>query len=252
MNRKTMNTSMIRRSSALATTALALTVGLTACGQSAPAAKEAWNKAQDRVGTYKSLTISGKGKDKGKPVDLAVEGTTDDKKLSMKGTMNGGHVEILKLDNTMYMKADEAYLKSSGSGDGSINQSTIDKMKDTWIEMPSSTMSSQDKVLRDFVEQTRDDNRPGNKTLLSDKATVTEDKVNGKDAWKIVGEDKKTTVWVSADDKFDFLKARNYNTETKVSSSEELTEYTVSNPNKEFSTGAPQGAKSLMDLMLGK
>lgn len=240
----------------LRTTAIALVLaattaaGVTGCSGSdkkAPTAKDAWNTAQDTLGTYKSLKMTAKGTDDGKPLEMSVEGTVDGKTQHITGKQGSGSFEMITVGGKTYMKANSAYYdQSSGTSSTDTDKAMGKAMADKWVEIPSST-TSELALTQSFIKDMRDDSDDDSKKLLSDKATVTDDSVDGKDAWKITSEDKKLSVWVSQDDKRDLLKASGMEGSKKDS----MSEVTFGDANKSFDIKAPSGAKSITDLMGG-
>lgn len=248
---------------ALAATA---TMGMTACGgsdspkakesskasetskaQPAPKAKDAFNKAQDAVAKYKSMEISASGKSAGKPANLSAKGELDGDPQSFDATMEGGKIQAVVTGGKNYVKGDSAYWKQVMGSEGSPQMAS--KMADKWLESPEKT-TSKDNILKELVDELKDDNSASNKKLLSDKATVTEESVNGKNAWKITSEDKKTMAWVSQEASGDLLKIEGW--EGKSSSTKDaLTGMTFPSHDKDYGIKAPAGAKSVTDLMKG-
>lgn len=241
--------SIIKKSSAALAVAATMTMGLTACGKDAPPAKDAWNKAQDKLGTYKSMAVSADGTDdKNKKTAMTINGTVDGKSTDM--TMKGdtGSAEIRVIGDKTYMKGDKGFWSSTSGG----TDATAEKMVDKWVEMPSSQSKTTDSPFKEMIKEFQDDNSDFNKKMLSDKATVESDSVNGKGAWKITSEDKKSIAWVSDDDKFDLLKIQGDNVSKSTSgSSGKLSQVTINNHDQEVKVEKPADAKSLTDLMLG-
>lgn len=242
-----------RKACAVATAALGLSFGLSACGDDAPAAKDAWNKTQDRVGTYKTVKISANGTTDGKKISAKVFGEVNGKSNQMDIAQDGAKASLLTVNGKQYMKADKAYYNSlsKGSAGSSGASSMYSKLADKWIETGK---ASGDSFFTDMKKDIQDDSNATVKKFLSDKATVTEDKVDGKDAWKITSEDKKATAWVSKDDNYDLLKlsGAEFNSKQTGSDKSKLDEVKFSDYNKDFNIKAPSDAKSMTELLMGK
>lgn len=224
----------------------ALAAGLTACGgddKKAPSAKDAWSKAQDTAGTYKSLEVKATGKTDGKDSNMTVKGAVDDSKTQLDGTMGGPKVSIITLDKKSWIKADEAYWKQTM---GSTNAAMASKAANIWLEVPESTSSSDSDTLSSLVKELRDDSKDTNKRLLSDKSTVSEDTVDGTQAWKITTEDEKTHAWVSQDDAHDVLKLDG--AAEKGKENDAMNAMTFVSHDKDYGIKAPSSAKSVMDV----
>ena len=180
------------RTSALALVLAAGTAaGVTGCSsKEAPKAKDAWNKAQDTAGAYKSLELKGEGTSDGKPATMTAKGDVKGGKLEMSGKIGDGTMDLITVDSKNYMKANKAFFTQTSSG--SPAASNTDKIADKWLEMPAD--GSSNTGFKELIDNIKNDSSEPNKKLLSDKATVSEDKVDGKDAWKIQSEDKKVTA----------------------------------------------------------
>ena len=149
-----------------------------------------------------------------------------------------------------YIKADSAYWKSAMGNSGASSAMTS-MMADKWVESPESNSEDASDTLKDLVKELKDDNNESNKKLLSDKATVTEEKVDGKDAWKIESEDKKVKAWVSKEDSRDVLKVEGWEAKTSSSSNDEMTTVNFLSHDKDYGIKAPSGAKKMTDLIKG-
>lgn len=239
----------------------ALTLGMSGCsmfGKDAPKAADAWNKTQDRFGQYKSLKMTAKGTQDGKAITAEAFGDVEGKSSQMDISMDGAKATLLTAGGKHYMKGDKAYYdklvkEGSSSSSSDTMSSMYDKMADKWIE--TGKASSDSSFFKDMKKDIQDDSDEVNKKLLSDKATVEEDSVDGKDAWKITSEDKKAIAWVSADDKYDLLKLSGVDFSSSSgtdSSKSKLNEATFSDVDKDFGIKAPSDAKSMTDLIFGK
>lgn len=82
-------------------------------------------------------------------------------------------------------------------------------------------------------------------------ATVEHSDLNGKGAWKITAEGKRTTVWTSDDGKWDLLKVQGVKMTQKVGS-EDLSTFEFSGPNAPVTVTKPTGVVKMSDLMVGK
>lgn len=240
----------LRSTAAAVAIAATATMGLAACGQEAPKAKDAWNKAQDTAGAYKSMEVKASGKSKGKPANFAIKGDVDGDPQSLSGEMEGGKMDAVMVGDKAYIKADSAYWKTA-MGSSATTSAMTSLMADKWIESPQSGSSSSNDTLKDLVKELKDDNNASNKKLLSDKATVTDEKVDGRDAWKIESEDKKVKAWVSKEDSRDVLKVEGWEAKTSSSSNDEMTTVNFLSHDKDYGIKAPSGAKKMTDLIKG-
>ena len=242
----------LRSTAAAVAIAATATMGLAACGgEEAPKAKDAWNASQETVGKYKSMEIKGSGKSSGKPANVNVKGDVDGDPQTFGGELEGGKMEAVLVGNKAYIKGDSTYWKSL-SGGSSATSAMASMMADKWVESPNNDSGSADDTLKSLVKELKDDNNESNKKLLSDKATVTEDKVDGKDAWKIESEDKKVKAWVSKEDTRDVLKVEGWEAKNSSSSSnDQMTTVTFVSHDKDYGIKAPSGAKKMTDLMKG-
>lgn len=241
----------IRTTTAAVAIAATATMGLAACGEEAPKAKDAWNASQETAGKYKSMEVKASGKSKGKPANVDIKGDVDGDPQTFGGEMEGGKMEAVIVGSKAYIKGDSAYWKSL-SGGSSTTSAMTSMMADKWVESPNNDSGSANDTLKDLVKELKDDSNESNKKLLSDKATVTEDKVDGKDAWKIESEDKKVKAWVSKEDSRDVLKVEGWQGKNSTSSSnDEMTTVTFLSHDKDYGIKAPSGAKKMTDLMKG-
>ena len=241
------------RTSAIALALAAGTaVGATACSsKEAPKAKDAWNKAQDTAGTYKSLELKGEGTSGGKPALMTAKGDVNGGKLELSGKIGDGTMDLITVDSKNYMKANKAFFTQSSSSSSSA--SNTDKMADKWLEMPADAQSNTG--FKELIDSLKNDSSEPNKKLLSDKATVSEDKVDGKDAWKIQSEDKAVNAWVSQDESRDILKTEGFDSavssakDSSAKSDETMKTVTFLSHDRDYGIKAPSGATSITDAM---
>ena len=237
------------RATATIALALASALGLSGCGllgKEAPKAADAWNKSQDAMGKYKSMNIHAEGVDNSKPIALDLDGTVDGKQAKAKVKQGAEVAEYILTNDKTYMKANDKMLASQFG-----TSSVTSKMADKWVEVPKSASSANtNDVLKDLVKGYQDDSSDFSKKMSSAKATVTEDKVNGQDAWKIVSEDKKATVWLAQNETYDLLKAEG----EKVggSNTSKMNKLELRDHDKPVNAQAPAGAKDLAELAFGK
>lgn len=241
----------LRSTAAAVAIAATATMGLAACGgEEAPKAKDAWNASQESAGKYKSMEVKASGKSNGKPASFTIKGDVDGDPQTLSGEMEGGKMEAVIVGSKSYIKADSAYWKSAMGNSGASSAMTS-MMADKWVESPESNSEDASDTLKDLVKELKDDNNASNKKLLSDKATVTEEKVDGKDAWKIESEDKKVKAWVSKEDSRDVLKVEGWEAKTSSSSNDEMTTVNFLSHDKDYGIKAPSGAKKMTDLIKG-
>lgn len=237
-----------RRSAVAAALAISAAVGVSACSGSddkpAPKAKDAWSKAQDTAGTYKSMEIKGEGKDDGKPTTMTMKGAVSGDPIQIDGEADGAQVHLVSVGKKNYIKADAAFWsKSSG-----MPKDMASKFADKWVVEPKKdSANSTNKGFADAVKEIRDDSSTANKKLLSDKAVVTADKVGDQDAWKITSEDKKVTVWLAQNDSYDILKSVGLSNE----SADDMHTTTYISHDKDYGIKTPGGAKSAEELAKG-
>lgn len=243
----------LRTSAIVLVLAAGTAAGVTGCSsKEAPKAKAAWNKAQDTAGAYKSLELKGEGTSDGKPATMTAKGDVNGGKLEMSGKIGDGTMDLITVDSKNYMKANKAFFTQTSSG--SPAASNTDKIADKWLEMPAD--GSSNTGFKKLIDNIKNDSSEPNKKLLSDKATVSEDKVDGKDAWKIQSEDKKVTAWVSQEDRRDILKTEGFDSASVASTSgssaksdESMKTVTFLSHDKDYGIKAPSGATSITDAM---
>lgn len=194
------------------------------------------------------MDIKASGKSNGKPADISVKGDVDGEPQTIGGTMDGGKMEGVLVGGKTYIKADEAYWKSLDSSGSSASMAA--KAADKWLEIPQSSSTKSSDTLKDLVDEIKDDSADSNKKLLSDKATVTSDSVDGKDAWKIESEDKKARAWVSQEDSGDLLKLEGWQGKSS-SGSEALSTINFLSHDQNYGIKAPSGAKGMTDILKG-
>ncbi|MGA4851178.1 hypothetical protein ACOBQB_34860 [Streptomyces sp. G5(2025)] len=127
-----------RKLLAVAVACSAAVIGLAGCGSDEEkdpfegmSADKIADKAADASKGAGSFTVSGEGKQDGKPlkVDFSVSKAGD-----CKGKMDGGAkgaAEFLVTGDTQYMKGDEAFWKEAMGG------SQASRMKDKWVKTPN-------------------------------------------------------------------------------------------------------------------
>lgn len=206
-----------------------------------PTAKEAFSKTQDRIAQYTSLTYKGKGTIDKVPATTTVSGDLDGEPMrAVITTPTEGVLELRRLSSDMYIHGDEKYwTKVIQATKRKADPNTLSKK---WFESDASKFDKKDLndlQIDDLLDHVTDDNRDQSRSLLSDRATITKEKLNGKDAYKIVGDDHKTTVWTTTDGKYDLLKL------SGLPSTVNYSEITFSDWNKSFHIAAPSGAEDL-------
>ena len=211
----------------------------------APTAEEAWSKAQDRLGTYTSLTMDASGKNEGKLLHMTVRGAVDGKTQQVTAEQGAARFELITVGGKSYMKANDAYLATAGGTTPDATDKAMQKaMKGRWVQMPAGSRSEEDTAFAGgMIKDMRDDSDEDSKKLLSKDATVTADEVNGKEAWKISSKDKSLNAWVSADDKYDVLKV------TGAGGKDAMSTMIFSDPNAKVDITKPAGAKNLAELI---
>lgn len=246
--------STLRTTAATLALAVGATAGLAACSsdekkKEAPKAKDAWNASQDTLGKYKTLEMHLTQKSGSKSVDVTEKGNVTGPPFSLTLNSDGMKAESIGIGKRTYVKGNSAYWTNAMQQQSGATSPT--KVADKWVYADSETAPTGD--FPSLIKGLRDDSDDTSKKLLSDKATVTEDKAEGKDAWKITSEDKKTTAWVSQDDARDLIKLVSARTSTASASptatgsssaaGEAMTAtYVISSHDKDYGVKAPSGA----------
>ena len=134
---------------------------------------------------------------------------------------------------------------------GKTSQKEIDRFADKWMDAGKGKPETLD-YLKDFKTHIQKDSVPLSKNFLSGHATVSEDSVDGKPAWKITSADKKFNAWVTRNNNYDLLKLTGNGLgnalDPKAGSDHKSDdEVTFSDINKDFGIKKPTGSE-LADL----
>lgn len=196
-------------------------------------AREVFEKTQDRVETYSSVAFSGPMDFEGENADVSLEGTTDGKSSRADvDSVELGKFEVLKVNDSGYMKAPAAFWRKTGAGAASS------LVANKWIKLSADDAAAQDLQdisVKPLVESFTSDTDSESRQLLAPDAMLSTEKLDGKDVYRIESSDHKTVVWASQDGKYDLLKF-------VTSEDGERTEVKVSKHNSVPTISAPQDA----------
>lgn len=176
---------------------------------STPSAQEIWNKAQDRIGTYRSLKLEAADRmtDPGATGTITGDVDTDPSEI-MYSSSETGAFTIRHIGDAIYLKGDRTYWEMIAEDGDGPSEDEISRLIGTWVKMPASAMDAEDLddlAVKDVLEELRDDSDPKWRTLAASGATVTRETVQGHPAYRITGANMTTAVWVSDDGRYDLL-----------------------------------------------
>ncbi|MGW4819267.1 hypothetical protein ACWEP4_09840 [Streptomyces sp. NPDC004227] len=257
---------MRHTAAALCLTAVTASLALTACGSEKPdaAGGDAKGKAHQSAGATAERApfadLSGQ-----EIVDRALKATRSATSLTLKGSvpdeegtieldlaldrqghcagtlgMHGeGEVGLIRTDDTVYMKFDEAYLRSEGKGQSKSEvDGVVDMLADRWVKTGADSDDAKDmadfcdldKLLADF-DDTRSVARKGKATTLDGTPAFTLTEAEGKDRY---------TLYVAAEGKPYLLRIEN--TTAKQPEDISFTDYGKPVP------AVPPAGKDVLDL----
>lgn len=217
-----------------------------------PSATDAWHHAQRTIKGYKSIqleaadkathetmTMSYRGSIKSTPVEMALRG----------GDM--GRMTLRHIGSYVYLNGDADYWSSiqdegdsdeEGSSEGGEDATSL---AGRWVKMKDSMMSQESKddlSISSIFENMSDESNPKWSALADADARITAEDVSGTPAYKIMTADGDTSVWVSADGRYNLLKLTD-----STAGDEDLGRGTFSRWNESFDIAVPKGALDLSD-----
>ncbi|MGW0952214.1 hypothetical protein [Streptomyces sp. NPDC002545] len=211
---------MRHTAAALCLTAVTASLALTACGSEKPdaAGGDAKGKAHQSAGATADRApfadLSGQ-----EIVDRALKATRSATSLTLKGSVpddegtieldlaldreghcagtlgmyGEGEVGLIRTDDTVYMKFDEAYLRSEGKGQSKSEvDGVVDMLADRWVKTGADSDDAKDmadfcdldKLLADF-DDTRSAARKGEATTVDGTPAFTLTEAEGKDRYTL-------------------------------------------------------------------
>lgn len=203
---KTVTVTPSNSSSASSQSSSASSSSSSSSSQEMPSGKETFSKAQDRVAEYKSMTISTTFTQSTGVAQLKYSGATDDSWTDATVTdKDAGKLRIIHMNKTAYYYGDNDYWTAL-----KLPKAAVNALSDKWVKVSEQQFQKEplsNLKLSTIVHQITSDSDDTSHLLLSDKSKATKEKLDGKDVYKVVGSDDRTTIWVSADGKYDLLKA---------------------------------------------